>query len=98
MDNTLKPPVAANLRTLKDARGVTWREIAQALGAGERLVNGWASEEESDPSWFNVCRLAKFFNVEPWLFYVPPELVKSLPPDLMHAGETERLDAIVRSS
>jgi transcriptional regulator with XRE-family HTH domain len=78
MSTNVKPPVAVNLRTLKDAQGVTWQALAQSLGVGERLVNAWANEEESDPSWFNVCRLAEFFKVDPALFYHQPEFVKAL--------------------
>lgn len=78
MSTNLKPPVAVNLRILKDARGVTWQALAQALNVGERLVGAWASEDESDPSWFNVCRLAEYFRVQPCVFYLPSELVKTI--------------------
>lgn len=79
MSINVKPPVAVNLRILKDARrGVTWQAIAQSLGVSERLVNAWASEEDNDPSWFNICRLAEFFGVEPCLLYMNSDLVKSI--------------------
>lgn len=78
MTSTTKPPVAANLRLLKEHAGVTWQALAQSLEVGERLVNAWAGEDQSDPSWFNVCRLAEFFKVEPALFYHPPEFVKAI--------------------
>jgi transcriptional regulator with XRE-family HTH domain len=76
MTVTTKPPVAANLRSLKERKGVTWQAIARELDVGERLVSAWARDDESVPSWWNVCRLAEFFGVEPALFYHPPEFVE----------------------
>lgn len=65
-----KPPIAANLRKLKEHRGLTWVDIARRLEVGERLVNAWASENATDPSWPNIVKLAELFDVEPHVFYV----------------------------
>lgn len=65
-----KPPIAANLRKLKEHRGITIAEIARQLEVGERLVNGWVSETGTDPSWPNIVKLAELFEVEPHVFYV----------------------------
>lgn len=73
MPATTKPPIAANLRELKQARGLTAREIANAVDVGERSVQMWLSETGSEPSWANVCALAEFFDVRPAYFYEVPD-------------------------
>lgn len=73
MSNNTKSPVARNLRLLKDERGVTVREIAVAVGVGERLVQAWLSENGTDPSWPNVLKLAEFLGVpQEWFFMDAP--------------------------
>lgn len=67
-----KPPIAANLRALKQARGCTARDIAVAIDVGERSVQMWLSEDGSEPSWPNIVRLAAFFDVRPAHFYELP--------------------------
>jgi transcriptional regulator with XRE-family HTH domain len=72
MSNPLpKPPIAANLRKLKEHRSITIAEIARQLEVGERLVNAWVSDTGTDPSWPNVVKLAELFEVEPFNFYDP---------------------------
>lgn len=64
-----KPPIAANLRALKEARGITIAEIARQVEVGERLVQAWISESGTDPSWPNIVKLAEVFSVAPHRFY-----------------------------
>lgn len=64
-----KPPIAANLRELKASRGCTVRDIALAVDVGERSVQMWLSDDDVDPSWANLCKLAEFFDVRPAHFY-----------------------------
>lgn len=73
MTTTLKPPIAANLRELKQSRGCTVRDIAVALEVGERSVQMWLADDGSEPSWPNVCKLAQFFQVRPAHFYETAE-------------------------
>ena len=79
-----KPPIAANLRALKDRAGVPWREIAAALEVNERQVHEWANPEGAfTASWPSVCKLADFFteklgvDIEPGEFYLQPEEPKT---------------------
>lgn len=65
-----KPPIAANLRKLKEHRSITIAEIARAVEVGERLVQYWITEDGADPSWPNVVKLAELFDVEPHVFYI----------------------------
>lgn len=69
MSNTPRPPIARNLRLLKEQRGMTWTEIARRLEVGERLVTAWANETATDPSWPNVVKLAELFGVKPHDLY-----------------------------
>ena len=69
MSTTTRPPIARNLRLLKEHHGLTWNEIARRLEVGDRLVSAWANEEATDPSWPNVVKLAALFEVEPHVFY-----------------------------
>lgn len=69
MTPSTKPPIARNLRLLKEHRGMTWAEIARQMEVGERLVNAWASDTDTDPSWPNVVKLAELFGVQPHDFY-----------------------------
>lgn len=78
MSDPLRSPVTQNLRLLKEHRGVTWTAVARGVDRGERLVAGWASEDEGDPSWPNLCRLAEFFGVQPCFFYLPPVVADML--------------------
>jgi transcriptional regulator with XRE-family HTH domain len=65
-----KPPIAANLRALKEHRGFTIAEIARRIETNERLIQYWISEDGTDPSWPNIVKLAELFAVEPHVFYV----------------------------
>jgi transcriptional regulator with XRE-family HTH domain len=75
-----KPPIASNLRALKERAGVPWREIAAAIGTGERQVHEWARPDGAfTASWPNVVKLAEFFSeklgvdIEPGEFYLQPD-------------------------
>lgn len=74
----MQSPLTANLRAFKEARELTWPEVARACAVGERLVNTWASDEGTDPSWPNVCRLARLFGVHPCVLYMPPDLAETI--------------------
>lgn len=72
--NSERPPIAANLRACKEAKGVTWREIATALEVSERMVTEWANPKgRYAPSWPNIVKLAAFFGLDdPGRFYCKP--------------------------
>ena len=64
-----RPPIARNLRYAQAQKGGAWRELAQALGVGERLVAYWRKDNEADPSWGNILRLSEYYGVPPEFFY-----------------------------
>ena len=71
-----RPPIAENLRALKDRAGVTWKQIAEGTQAPERQVLQWASTESRHvPSWRTCQRLAAYFSgllgepIHPSYFY-----------------------------
>lgn len=69
MTHTANPPTAANLRSLKESKGLTVSDIARAVNVGERVVQYWLQDEGNIPSWPNICKLADLFNVRPAYFY-----------------------------
>ena len=66
---TLKPPIARNLRYAQSRKGGTWRDVAKALDVGERLVAYWRKDEDVDPSWANILRLSEYYGVPPEWWY-----------------------------
>lgn len=69
----MRPPIAANLRRLKTESGLSWEEIARAIGASERLVRKWGRADDANPKWPYVVKLAALFGVEPHELYAEHE-------------------------
>ena len=57
------------IRRLREERGLTQKDVAQAIGVGSKTISGWeAPEWESgsrEPNFPAVRRLAAFFGVRP---------------------------------
>lgn len=72
-----RPPIAENLRLLKDRKGCRWRDIAEALDVQERTIVRYAKiDGGAEPSWPNVVQLAEFFGLDdPGLLYCRPDLI-----------------------
>lgn len=70
-----RPPIAHNLRALKERSGLTWAAIARALEVNERWVYEWARPDGAyQPSWPNVVKLAALFELDdPGWFYCAHE-------------------------
>jgi transcriptional regulator with XRE-family HTH domain len=65
-----RPPVARNLRYLRDRDGLTQRAIADAIGVKERQIAEWVKDDGTYlPSWGNVLKLADLFKVPAEFFY-----------------------------
>jgi transcriptional regulator with XRE-family HTH domain len=76
LPGTSRPPIAENIRALKERAGVTWRQVAEGTDATERQVLQWASTESRHvPSWRTCQRLAAYFSrqldetIRPAYFY-----------------------------
>jgi hypothetical protein len=71
-----RPPIATNLRSEAQRLGMNAEAIAQVIFpgrpvvSGERLVRRWLSDEDVNPSWKNVVRLAELCGREPGWFYL----------------------------
>jgi transcriptional regulator with XRE-family HTH domain len=83
---------AERLRALKDqARGVTFRKIADAVGVTERQVQRWFAGD-SDIDGDNIDRLAAFLGTS--ADYIEYGTMRRATPDLFAADGSDRLKAI----
>lgn len=73
-DARATPPIKANLRRLMERDGATPEQVAVSIGVRDRMVRRWLSPHDVNPSWENVCRLARFFEVEPSSLYAEPQV------------------------
>ena len=56
-------PFGARLRTLRAERGVTLKEMAEALGVSASYLSALEHGRRSAPTWMMVQRIITFFNI-----------------------------------
>lgn len=53
-----------NIRALREAKGISQRELAEALGVDQSAVSNW-ERGKAEPTAFNIRRLADLLGVKP---------------------------------
>lgn len=52
------------IRALREAKGISQRELAEALGVDQSAVSNW-ERGKAEPTAFNIRRIADLLGVEP---------------------------------
>lgn len=56
-------PLGSKLREMRAARGVTLKEMAQAIGVSSAYLSALEHGKRGAPTWFLVQRIIVYFNV-----------------------------------
>ena len=57
-----------NLKSARESRGLTQKQVAEALGVSDRTCSKWETGE-TEPGIEQLCRLAEFYGLSPAAFF-----------------------------